>query len=189
MMESIFETSFTNSIDVISKTWKHSRNELINSAKIIDSVLKSGNKVFCCGNGGSAADAQHFAAELVIRYEKKRCALPAIALTTDSSILTAGANDLGFDTIFSRQLEALGCAGDLLIAISTSGNSSNIINAINTAHCMKIRTVLLTGLGQGAATECNIDQIIKVQSNKTARIQEVHILILHSLCEIIERDN
>ncbi|MCY7346017.1 MAG: D-glycero-beta-D-manno-heptose 1-phosphate adenylyltransferase [Pyrinomonadaceae bacterium] len=154
-------------------------------AEFIQQVFESGNKVLLCGNGGSAADAQHIAAEFVGRYETERKALPAIALTTDTSALTALANDFDFERIFSRQVEALARKGDLLIAISTSGNSPNISAAVMAARRVGCRTLGLTGAkGKKLASLC--DESILVPAVRTARIQESHILIAHIWCEIID---
>jgi D-sedoheptulose 7-phosphate isomerase len=150
--------------------------------------LKGGGKILSCGNGGSAADSQHFAAELVGRFERERAELAAIALTTDSSILTAIANDYSFDEIFSKQVRALGKPGDILLGISTSGNSRNVIAAIKAAHDKGLRVVAMTGRNGG-----NIgtmlrpqDVLLNVESPVTARVQEVHLLILHCLCDAID---
>ena len=140
--------------------------------------LLGGGKLMICGNGGSAADAQHFAAEIVGRFEMERRAFPAVALTTDTSILTAVGNDYGFDAVFSRQVEGLGRPGDVLIGISTSGNSPNIIRAVKSAQALDIRTVGLLGKDGGALNDL-VDQAIVVDSPTTARIQETHIFILH----------
>jgi D-sedoheptulose 7-phosphate isomerase len=152
------------------------------SLVIVDAILK-GNKILLCGNGGSASDAQHIAAEFVGRFVLERQALPAIALTTDTSILTAIGNDYGFDTIFSRQVEALARPGDVLIVISTSGMSTNIQNAITKAHEIGCDTVGLTGKG-GGFIRPNISII--VPSNVTSHIQEAHILIGHIICELVD---
>lgn len=151
-------------------------------------VVSEGGTIFFCGNGGSAADSQHLAAELVGRYELERQALPAIALTVDTSALTSIGNDYGFEDIFHRQLLGLGKSGDLLIAISTSGNSPNILKAVQTARQLGIFTAGLTGRGGGKlAEEC--DLAIIVPSDRTARIQEAHILIGHLLCQYIEQES
>ena len=156
-----------------------------NCAEIIFETFAKGNKVFLCGNGGSAADAQHLAAEFVGRYETERRALPAIALTTDTSALTALANDYNFEKIFSRQVEALAQAGDLLIGISTSGNSPNVISAIMKARQKGCRTIGMTGAeGKKLASLC--DACILAPTARTARVQEAHILIGHIWCEIID---
>lgn len=150
-------------------------------------TLKSGGKILLCGNGGSAADCQHIAAELMVRYQKSRMALPAIALTTDSSILTAQSNDFGYEFVFSRQLEALARPGDCLIAISTSGNSPNILRAIQTAQNKQIEIVGLTGSSGGAMKKL-LPGCIQAPSDHTALIQQSHMLIAHWWCEQIERE-
>ena len=164
------------------------------AAPIADAVdamvgcLVSNNKVLACGNGGSAADAQHFVAELVGRFEMERQGLAAVALTTDSSIMTAVANDYGFRAIFERQVHALGQPGDILLAISTSGNSPNVIEAIHAAHDNDLRVVALTGKGGGQIGELlrDTDVHICVPSERTARIQEIHVLTIHCLCDGID---
>jgi D-sedoheptulose 7-phosphate isomerase len=150
-------------------------------------VLNMGGRIFACGNGGSAADAQHFASELTGRFEKDRKGYAAIALTTDTSALTAIGNDFGFDFVFSRQLQALGQPGDLLLAISTSGNSSNILQAVHYARDHNIYSIGLLGRDGGKlAGLVDLPLIIPVQ--RTARIQEAHIFILHLLCELLESE-
>ncbi|MEK7257194.1 MAG: D-sedoheptulose 7-phosphate isomerase [Bacteroidota bacterium] len=148
-------------------------------------TLQSGNRLFFIGNGGSAADAQHLAAELVGRFRKERNALPAIALTTDTSILTAVANDYGFEHIFDRQIKALAKPGDLLIAISTSGNSPNVLQALQTARTTHLQTIGLSGKDGGKMKD-HCDVCLVIPSDDTARIQEMHILIGHILCSYIE---
>jgi len=154
-------------------------------AEIINETFEKGGKLLIAGNGGSAADSQHFAAELVGRFKKERQALPAIALTTNSSILTALANDYSFDRVFSRQVEALAKKGDVFFAISTSGNSANIIEALKTAKSKECFTVGLTGKTGNQMSEFS-DILIRTDSEDTPRIQEAHILIIHTICEIIE---
>ena len=153
-------------------------------AGAIAQSLKSGGSVLVFGNGGSAADAQHFAAELVGRYEKDRKAWPAIALTTDTSALTAIGNDYGFERVFARQLEAVGKKGDVAIGISTSGNSPNVLRALETANARGLITVALTGR-RGDAGKIAAHHIA-VPDDRTSRVQEVHITLLHILCELIE---
>ena len=154
---------------------------------MVGSLLGNG-KILACGNGGSAADAQHFAAELVGRFEMERQGLAAIALTTDSSIMTAVANDYGYNTVFERQVRALGHPGDVLLAISTSGNSPSILEAIAAAHDNEMRVVALTGKGGGQIGELlrDTDIHICVPSDRTARIQEVHLLTIHCLCDGVD---
>ncbi|MBT3348454.1 MAG: D-sedoheptulose 7-phosphate isomerase [Thiotrichales bacterium] len=155
------------------------------AAELIIETMKRGGKILLMGNGGSAADAQHIAAELVVRYEKNRVALPAIALTTDSSILTATGNDFGFDQLFSRQVEALARKGDLVIGISTSGESVNIIRALKVAEEIGVDTIGLTGASGSSVAEI-VTQNIAVPSSVTARIQEAHILIGHYWCQQVD---
>ena len=151
-------------------------------------ALKNGNKILSCGNGGSAADAQHFSAELVCRFERERPALAAIALTVDTSALTAISNDYHYDETFARQIDALAKEGDVLLAISTSGFSSNVVRAIEQAHKNKMAVVALTGRdgGQVAKLLTENDIEIRVPSDSTARIQEIHLLTIHCLCDQID---
>ncbi len=155
------------------------------AATVLIKTFETGNKVLLCGNGGSAADAQHIAAEFVVRYQIKRRALPAIALTTDSSILTAHANDFDFDSVFARQIEALGNAGDTLIAISTSGNSKNVVQAAQIARVKSMNVIALTGENGGTLAQFATN-LVTVPSKITARIQETHILIGHYWCGVVE---
>jgi D-sedoheptulose 7-phosphate isomerase len=158
-------------------------HEAIQSAsETLLATFQQGGKLLICGNGGSAADSQHIAAEFVVRYHQNRVALPAIALTTDTSILTAHPNDFDFATLFSRQIEALGQKGDCLLAISTSGNSSNILNAVDIARAKGMTTIGMTGHDGGQLKESTRQTII-VPSEVTARIQEAHILIAHWWCQ------
>lgn len=159
-----------------------------NAADLMFSVLTQGNKILACGNGGSAADCQHFAAELVGRFEKERLPLPAMALTTDSSIMTAVGNDYSFRDVFTKQVQAFGQPGDLLLAISTSGNSANVIAAIEAAHDREMSVVALTGKGGGAIGQMltENDVHICVPHDRTARIQEVHLLVIHCICDGID---
>jgi D-sedoheptulose 7-phosphate isomerase len=150
-------------------------------------TLKNGGKILVMGNGGSAADCQHFAAEIAVRYKKNRRALPAIALTTDTSILTAAGNDFSFDLIFARQIEALASADDLVIGISTSGQSKNIIKGIESAKKLNCATAGLLGCGGGDIGRI-VDFSVIVPSNNTPRVQECHILIIHTICEIIDEE-
>jgi len=155
------------------------------AADEIFSALENGNKLLICGNGGSAADSQHFAAELVGRFEKEKQPLPAISLTTDTSILTAVANDYGYDNVFAKQVKALGEKGDILFAISTSGNSPNVLKAVELAKTIGMKSISLTGKDGGKiAGISDIDINIPVFS--TARVQEAHITVIHIICKIIE---
>ncbi len=150
--------------------------------------LRNGGKALACGNGGSAADAQHFAAELVGRFERERPGMPAIALTTDTSALTAIANDYDFDRVFSKQVEALGAKGDVLLAISTSGNSKNVVEAVKAAQAKGLVVIALTGRDGGAMGRMvrPADFHVNVAHARTMRIQEVHLLVIHCLCEVVD---
>ncbi|HWN11848.1 MAG TPA: D-sedoheptulose 7-phosphate isomerase [Pyrinomonadaceae bacterium] len=160
--------------------------EIEQSGQLICDTLAAGNKVLLCGNGGSAADAQHIAAELVGRYEQPRRAFPAIALTTDTSALTALSNDYGYEDVFARQVQALAVAGDVLIAISTSGKSPNVLKAAERAREMDCKTIALTGVsGEPLASHC--DLAIVVPAGRTSRVQEAHITIGHLWCEMVDR--
>lgn len=156
-------------------------------AIMVESLL-NGQKILCCGNGGSAGDAQHFSAELLNRFERERPGMPAIALTTDSSTITAIANDYDYDEIFAKQVLALGQQGDVLLAISTSGNSGNVVQAIRAAHERDMIVVALTGRdgGRMAANLGTRDIEVRVPSERTARIQEVHLVVIHCLCDFID---
>ena len=161
--------------------------EIAKASRIIINCLNSGGKVMICGNGGSAADSQHIAAELVGRFKRERRALASIALSTDSSILTSLANDYSFDRVFSRQVEALGSTGDLLILISTSGNSANLIEAARAAKDGEIGTMALLGR-DGGRLAAEVDFSIIVPSSDTARIQEGHMRIYHIICDLVEEE-
>ena len=161
--------------------------EILTAANAISNRLTNGGKLLLMGNGGSAADSQHIAAELIGRFKRERKAIPALALTVDSSSLTALGNDYGFDTIFSRQVEALATANDAVIGISTSGNSPNVIRALKLAREIGAITIGFMGNNGGNMKDC-VDISITVPSNDTARIQEVHITIGHIICEIIEQN-
>jgi len=158
------------------------------AAHLMTDALLADGKILACGNGGSAADAQHFAAELVGRFERERPELRALALTTDTSILTAVGNDYSFNEIFSKQVNALGVDGDVLLAISTSGNSGNVLAAVHAAHEHGLRVVALTGKGGGLMNEALNENDIHlcVPHDRTARIQEVHLLCIHCLCDAID---
>ncbi len=154
---------------------------------MLQSLLNDG-KVLSCGNGGSAADAQHFSGELLGRFERERPGLPAVALTTDSSTLTAIANDYQYEDIFAKQVRALGQSGDVLLAISTSGNSENVLRAVTTAHSRGLKVVALVGRDGGTIAQSlnSGDVELRVPADRTCRIQEVHLLIIHCLCDLID---
>jgi len=159
--------------------------QITEAAGVIGRSLRTGNKLLVCGNGGSAADASHFATELVVRFAKERRALPAICLTSDSGILTAAGNDYGFDEIFARQVAAFGVAGDVLICLTTSGKSNNVTRALEEAKARQMKTIAFLGR-DGGSTVGIADLDLLVKSDSTARVQEAHQLLLHVLCEIIE---
>ena len=159
--------------------------QMAQAADVIDQCLRAGNKLLVCGNGGSAADASHFATELVVRFAKDRRALPAICLTSDSGILTAAGNDYGFDEIFARQVAAFGVPGDVLIGLTTSGKSRNVIRALEEAKTRNLRTIAFLGRDGGSTIGiADIDLVVRTDS--TAGVQEAHQLLLHVLCEVIE---
>ncbi len=181
--------SIEESINTKHKLINECSDSIYQCGLILSEALKNGNKILFCGNGGSAADAQHIAAELVIRYRSSvnRAALPAIALTVDPSIMTAGGNDIGYENVFARTVEAYSKAGDVLVGISTSGNSENILKAILQAKKMDVKVVGLLGNGGGKIADF-CDNSVIVPSKITARIQESHILTGHIWCEIIEEN-
>lgn len=179
---------FEASIDTKQAAKEILADPIATAVERITTAFKAGNKILSCGNGGSAADAQHFSAELVCRFERERPGLPAVALTTDTSALTAISNDYHYDEVFAKQVNALGQAGDILLAISTSGNSANVIRAIEAAHEKGLTVVALTGRDGGniASLLQDNDVEIRVPANSTARIQEVHLLTIHCLCHQID---
>jgi len=179
--ESIAET-----IAVLERVSRETAPVVEEVARVLVERVAAGAKVLLCGNGGSAADSQHVATELAVRYQTSRRAIPAIALTVDTSVLTAASNDLGFEEVFARQIEALGARGDVLIAISTSGGSPNVLRAVKTARERGLVTVGLTGEGGGKLAGA-VDHCIRVPSGTTPRIQEAHLVIEHLLCAALER--
>ena len=166
---------------------KNRTSEIRKAADLIIYTLNNGNKLLIMGNGGSAADSQHFAAEIVGRFQKNRKALAAVALTTDTSILTAVGNDYGFDSVFSRQIEALGKKGDAVICFSTSGNSENVIKAAEAAEEAGCKTIGFLGKDGGVLKDkCDVSIIVETET--TARVQEMHLMIYHIICELVEKD-
>jgi D-sedoheptulose 7-phosphate isomerase len=186
-MKNLIINSFEEHLVVVSKTKEELQDVIYHACEHIHQALQKGKKIILCGNGGSAADAQHIAAEFTGRFVKERKALAAIALTTDTSALTAIGNDYGFDKIFERQVEALALPGDILIGISTSGNSKNVINAFKKANEIGCITIGLTGNDGGIVSEICRTNII-IPSSITARTQEMHILIGHIFCSYIDKD-
>ncbi len=187
-MQERIKTNFTESIQTKIAASEILAEPIEQAGLIMVQCLLSGQKILACGNGGSAGDAQHFSAELLNRYETERPSLPAIALTTDSSTITSIANDYHYDEVFSKQLRALGNSGDVLLAISTSGNSKNVIKAIEAAVARDMPIIALTGKDGGdiAGLLGPNDVEIRVPASRTARIQEVHLLVIHCLCDIID---
>ncbi len=174
------------SIETKKRFFAGHTEDVLRAAKMIADCFQQGGKLLLCGNGGSAADAQHIAGEFINRFLTERKALPAMALSTDGSVLTCIANDTGFEQIFARQIEAFSTAGDVLLAISTSGNSQNIVRAVEVARAARVKTIgLLGGDGGRVATLC--DLALVVPSRDTQRIQETHNLLGHILCETVER--
>src|SRR5215470_11281592 len=174
-------------LDAKRRFFERSCRDLARAARMIIESMRGGGKLLTFGNGGSAADAQHVAAELAFKMGRERKALPALALTTDTSLLTAIGNDRSFDFIFARQVQALGRKGDIVLAISTSGNSPNVIEAIKQARAMEIRTIGLLGAGGGKVAAL-VDLALIVPHSETPRIQEVHIAASHIICQLIEDD-
>ena len=186
-MQNIIEDEFNSHLQTIQQVLKLSVQDLEKASILAVDTLKRGNKILLCGNGGSAADAQHIAAELTGRYKTERKGLAGIALTTDTSALTAIGNDYGYDRVFDRQVEALANKGDLVIGISTSGNSKNIINALTVAKNMSRNTIGFSGNDGGDMNNiCDVNLV--VPSNNTPRIQEMHILFGHTICQIIDNE-
>ncbi|MCF6212575.1 MAG: D-sedoheptulose 7-phosphate isomerase [Flavobacteriaceae bacterium] len=184
-MKNIIANELNTHLETIKSVINLMQDDLEKASLIAVETLKNGHKILFCGNGGSAADAQHIAAELVGRYKTERKGLAGIALTTDTSIITAIGNDYGYDKIFERQIESLANKGDLLIGISTSGNSKNILNALNLAKQLGCRTIGFSGNNGGDMTKyCDLNLI--VPSDNTPRIQEMHILFGHIICQIID---
>jgi D-sedoheptulose 7-phosphate isomerase len=179
---------FTDSATLKQAAAQTMAADIARAGAVLTDCLFADGKILSCGNGGSAADAQHFAAELVGRFERERPELPAIALTTDSSLVTALANDYSFEQIFAKQVRALGAKGDVLLAISTSGNSPNVIAAVTAALVGEMRIVALTGKGGGRIGELRAPEDVHlcVPHERTMRIQEVHLLTIHCLCDVVD---
>ena len=184
-MKQTINNEFQAHLETINNVINTMENKLVEASTLVVNTLKAGNKILLCGNGGSAADAQHISAELTGRYKSDRRGLPAIAITTDTSALTSISNDYGYDRVFDRQIEALANKGDLIIGISTSGNSRNIINALKVGKELGCNTLGFTGKGGGEMNQiCDINVI--VPSDDTPRIQEMHILFGHIICQVVD---
>jgi phosphoheptose isomerase len=181
---SIFQQAINNSIQTLESLVDLDA-QVAKAADLIEQCLRAGNKLLLCGNGGSAADAAHFATELVVRFAKDRRAYPAICLTSDGGLLTAAGNDYGFEEIFARQVTAFGVPGDVLICLTTSGKSKNVRRALEEAKSRKLKTIAFLGR-DGGSTISIADVDLLVRSDSTARIQEAHKLLLHVLCEVVE---
>jgi D-sedoheptulose 7-phosphate isomerase len=186
-INNIIHQNFTDHLHTIELVRETLNASVQSIGQLLAQSISSGSTLFWCGNGGSAADSQHLAAELVGRFKKDRRALRSVALTTDTSVLTCVANDYSFDDVFARQIEALGRPSDVLIAISTSGNSENVLRALKVAKEMGLTTIAFLGKDGGIAKGL-ADQVLVIPSDSTARIQEAHILIGHILCELIEQE-
>ncbi|MEO8299084.1 MAG: phosphoheptose isomerase [Burkholderiales bacterium] len=188
MLEQRIQQQFFDSADLKYAAAETLTRPIAQAAQAMLGAITAGGKILACGNGGSAGDAQHFAAELVGRFERERPGLAALSLTTDTSIITAIANDYAYDQVFSKQVQALGQPGDVLLAISTSGNSASILAAVEAAHEKEMTVVALTGKGGGKLGEqmAETDVHICVPHQRTARIQEVHLLVVHCLCDAID---
>jgi phosphoheptose isomerase len=182
----VVRTVFEHAIAVHERMRDLDHGAIVEAAAAIRAAMAAGGKLLIFGNGGSAADAQHFATELVVRFERRRAAFAALALSTDTSVLTAAANDFGYDRVFARQVEALGRPGDVVLGISTSGESANVLRGIEAATALGLRTIALTGreggaLGAAAAIHINVPDA------STARVQEVHMTVIHAVCALVER--
>jgi D-sedoheptulose 7-phosphate isomerase len=187
-LQSRVAAQFAESADLKLSASQPLSAPIVRAGVLLADALRKGGKVLACGNGGSASDSQHFAAELINRFEMERAPLAALALTTDTSNLTSIANDYAYEQVFAKQLKALGRRGDVLLALTTSGNSANVLEAIRTAHDLGVQVIGLTGNGGGklAALLGADDVHICVPHKRTARIQEVHLLVLHCLCDAID---
>lgn len=187
-LNKIIQNHFEESIQAKQQAASDLNQATANAAQLMFDTLLNDGKILICGNGGSAGDAQHFAAEMTGRFEKERMELAALALTTDTSALTAIGNDYGFNHIFSKQVRALGRDGDILVAISTSGNSANVIEAIHAAQERDMKIIAMTGRDGGKIKTLlrQDDVLLNVDHNRTARIQEIHILLIHAMCDCID---
>ena len=186
-MQNIIQKAFADGLELRQRCASELAGPIAQAAECMVACLRSGGKILTCGNGGSSSDAQHFAGELVNRFEIDRPALPSIALTSDASVITSIANDSAYEEVFARQVEALGCKGDVLLALSTSGNSANVVRAVEAAIAKGLRVIAMTGKDGGKlAKHAGIDTLINIPHAATPRIQEMHITCLHILCSLID---
>lgn len=188
-LQTRIQQHFTASIETKRKALDLLQEPILAAAKLVFATVQNGGKILSCGNGGSAGDAQHFSSEMLNRFERERKGLPAIALTTDTSTLTSIANDYSYERVFARQIEALGRSGDVLLAISTSGNSNNVNKAIETAHTYGLQVIALSGKSGGSMKDLlQTDDIeLRVPADSTARIQETHLLLIHCICDLVDQ--
>src|SRR4029079_16331831 len=187
-LDTHIRSHFEESIELKRRMAETLAPQIARAGEALAAALKEGNKVLACGNGGSAADRQHFAAEIVGRFERERPGMPAVALTTDTSAITAIANDYSYDVVFSKQVESLGRAGGFLLGISTSGNSKSVVEAIRAAQARAMRVIALTGRDGGAMAKMlgPRDFHLNVAHPRTMRVQEVHLLVIHCLCDVVD---
>lgn len=188
-LQTRIQQHFTASIETKRKALELLQEPILEAARLVFDTVQNGGKILSCGNGGSAGDAQHFSSEMLNRFEMERKGLPAIALTTDTSTLTSIANDYSYERVFARQIEALGRNGDMLLGISTSGNSTNVNRAIETAHEYGMKVIALSGKAGGSMKDLlqTGDVELRVPANSTARIQETHLLIIHCICDLVDQ--
>ncbi|MGB5599558.1 MAG: phosphoheptose isomerase [Thiothrix litoralis] len=188
-LQTRIQQHFAASIATKQKALELLQEPILTAARLVFEAIQRDGKILSCGNGGSAGDAQHFSSEMLNRFEQERRGLPAIALTTDTSTLTSIANDYSYERIFARQIEALGRKGDVLLAISTSGNSSNVNRAIETAHDCGMQVIALSGKAGGSMKDLlqNGDVELRVPADSTARIQETHLLLIHCICDLVDQ--
>lgn len=188
-LQTRIQQHFIASIETKRKTLDLLQEPILATAQVVFDTFKNGGKILSCGNGGSAGDAQHFSSEMLNRFEQERKGLPAIALTTDTSTLTSIANDYSYERVFARQIEALGHKGDVLLAISTSGNSGNVNKAIETAHDCGMKIIALSGKSGGSMKDLlyTDDIELRVPADSTARIQETHLLLIHCICDLVDQ--
>jgi D-sedoheptulose 7-phosphate isomerase len=184
-MKDVIQQRFRESLDAVRRTGEQLADAIADAAGLIADAVRAGGGVYLFGNGGSAADAQHIAGELVNRFLLERKAIRSVALTTDTSVLTSIANDYEFNRVYARQIEALGRAGDVAVGLSTSGNSASVVSALATAREMGMKTIAMTGAGGGACA-AHADILLAAESTVTARVQEAHQVIYHVLCELVE---